>query len=112
IWEAEVEELRWDARGWIRYVALSANASDWKQTWFELAFGLRGRGEHDPHSSSDPVRLPAGPELRGSIDLIEENAGRIRITDHKTGQSPSKRIEYVVGGEVITPLFNAEPLEA
>ncbi len=112
IWEAEVEELRWDMRGWIRHVAFSPGASGWKQSWFELAFGLRSGEDRDPRSSSDAVKLPNGPELRGSIDLIEENAGHLRITDHKTGRSPAKRIEYLGEGEVLQPLLYAQAAEA
>jgi RecB family exonuclease len=112
IWEAEIEEIRWDVRGWIRHVAISATAANWKQTWFELAFGLRNRGETDPQSSAVPVRLPDGQELRGAIDLIEENAGEIRVTDHKTGRAPSKQIRYVGEGEVLQPLLYALAAEA
>ena len=112
IWEAEIEEIRWDMRGWIRHVAHSPTAANWKQTWFEFAFGLRSHVETDPNSSANTVRLPNGSELRGAIDLIEENAGQIRITDHKTGRPPSKRIRYIGEGEVLQPLLYAQAAEA
>jgi ATP-dependent helicase/DNAse subunit B len=112
IWEGEVEEVRWDVRGWIRHVAQFPDASDWTPVRFELAFGLRDRAECDPHSQTEPVVLEAGPVLRGSIDLIEERAGNVRVTDHKTGRSPTKRIEYLGGGEILQPLLYAKVAEA
>jgi RecB family exonuclease len=112
IWDAEIEELRWDARGWIRQSALAPGASLWKQSWFELAFGLRSDRQYDPRSSTDPVLFAGGRRLRGSIDLIEENNGRLRVTDHKTGRAPTKRIEYLGEGEVLQPLLYALAAEA
>jgi ATP-dependent helicase/DNAse subunit B len=112
IWDAQIEEIRWDVRGWLRHVAILPKAGNWTQTCFELAFGLHNDGERDPQSSSTPVRLPDGTELRGAIDLIEENAEEIRVTDHKTGRAPSKRVRYIGEGEVLQPLLYAQAAEA
>jgi ATP-dependent helicase/nuclease subunit B len=114
IWDAEVEEMRWDLRGWIRQVAFASDefaASEWKPRWFELAFGLLPDSERDPESSADPVDLPNGMHLRGSIDMIEERGEHIRITDHKTGRAPSEPLQFVGRGEVLQPLLYAEAAE-
>ena len=111
IWDSEVEEMRWDLRGWIRQVAFAPDASEWKPRWFELAFGLRSDPERDPESSANAVDLPAGMHLRGSIDMIEERGEHIRITDHKTGRAPSGPLQFVGKGEVLQPLLYAEAAE-
>jgi CRISPR/Cas system-associated exonuclease Cas4 (RecB family) len=38
--------------------------------------------------------------------------GRLRITDHKTGRPPTKRIDHLGEGEVLQPLLYAEAAEA
>ena len=111
IWDSEVEGMRWDIRGWIRQVAFAPDALEWKPRWFELAFGLASDPEQDPESSANPVDLPAGMHLRGSIDMIEEKGERIRITDHKTGRAPSEPLQFVGKGEVLQPLLYAEAAE-
>jgi ATP-dependent helicase/DNAse subunit B len=112
IWELEIEDLRWDVRGWIRHVAFAPGASSWKPAWFELAFGLRSDPDRDPGSSAACINLASGVQLRGSIDLIEENSGRLRVTDHKTGRAPSIPIEFIGSGEALQPLLYAEAAEA
>src|SRR5207237_10554275 len=111
IWDSEVEEMRWDLRGWIRQVAFAPDASEWKPRWFELAFGLRPDPQRDPESSANPVDLPNGMHLRGSIDMIEQRDDHIRITDHKTGRAPSQPLRFVGKGEVLQPLLYAEAAE-
>jgi len=111
IWDSEVEEMRWDLRGWIRQVAFAPDASEWKPRWFELAFGLRPDPERDPESSANPVDLPDAMHLRGSIDMIEERGEHIRITDHKTGRAPSEPLQFVGKGEFLQPLLYAEAAE-
>jgi ATP-dependent helicase/DNAse subunit B len=112
IWELEIEDLRWDVRGWIRHVAFAPGASAWKPAWFELAFGLRADPDRDPGSSAACINLASGVRLRGSIDLIEESSGRLRVTDHKTGRAPSIPIEFIGAGEALQPLLYAEAAEA
>jgi RecB family exonuclease len=97
VWESEVEEIRWDLRGWIRQVVTAPDSSQWIPGWFELPFS---------------VRLPEGNQLRGAVDMIEEKSGRLRITDHKTGKVPSEPIRFVGRGEVLQPLLYALAAEA
>jgi ATP-dependent helicase/nuclease subunit B len=111
VWESEVEEMRWDLRGWLRQVVLAPDTADWKPRWFELGFGMRPDSEQDPQSSPKPVDLPAGMHLRGSIDMIEEKDDRIRITDHKTGKAPYEPLRFVGKGEILQPLLYAEAAE-
>jgi ATP-dependent helicase/nuclease subunit B len=91
VWESEVEELRWDLRGWIRQVVSAPDSSQWMPDRFEMDFDL--------------------PHLRGAIDLVEEGAGCLRITDHKTGKAPSETIQFVGRGEVLQPILYAEVAE-
>src|SRR5206468_2998470 len=67
VWESEVEELRWDLRGWIRQVVLAPDNGQWTPGWFELAFGLPAGPDQDPRSIPVPVALPEGIQLRGAI---------------------------------------------
>src|SRR6185436_4683228 len=57
IWEREIEDLRWDLRGWLRAVSAADNAgplsSRWVPRWFELSFGLTNVTERDPESRID-----------------------------------------------------------
>ena len=112
VWESEIEEVRWDLRGWIRHVVLASDNAQWKPAWFELAFGVRKSPDQDPNSTPDPIALPNGLRLRGAIDMIEEQSGQIRITDHKTGKVPSDLVEFVGKGEVLQPLLYAQAAEA
>ena len=91
VWESEVEELRWDLRGWIRQVVSAPDCGQWMPERFEMDFDL--------------------PQLRGAIDMVEEGAGRLRITDHKTGKAPSEAIQFVGRGEVLQPILYAEVAE-
>jgi ATP-dependent helicase/DNAse subunit B len=91
VWESEVEELRWDLRGWIRQVVSAPDSGQWMPERFELGFDL--------------------PQLRGAIDMVEESAGHLRITDHKTGKAPVEKIEFVGRGEVLQPILYAEVAE-
>jgi ATP-dependent helicase/DNAse subunit B len=91
VWESEVEELRWDLRGWIRQVVAAPDSGQWMPEKFEMDFDL--------------------PQLRGAIDMVEERTGHLRITDHKTGKAPVERIEFVGRGEVLQPILYAEVAE-
>jgi RecB family exonuclease len=91
VWESEVEELRWDLRGWIRQVVSAPDNGQWMPERFEMDFDL--------------------PQLRGAIDMVEERTGHLRITDHKTGKAPAERVEFVGRGEVLQPILYAEVAE-
>jgi CRISPR/Cas system-associated exonuclease Cas4 (RecB family) len=94
VWENEVDNLRWDIRGWIRQLAESKEG--WVPKWFELSFG---------------IALPDGTLVRGAIDMIEEKDGRLRITDHKTGKAQPPFV-FTRNGEVLQPLLYAQAAEA
>jgi RecB family exonuclease len=91
VWESEVEELRWDLRGWIRQVVAAPDNGQWMPDRFEMEFDL--------------------PQLRGAIDMVEERTGHLRITDHKTGKAPVEKIQFVGRGEVLQPILYAEVAE-
>ncbi|HET9215882.1 MAG TPA: PD-(D/E)XK nuclease family protein [Terriglobia bacterium] len=106
IWEQQTEGLRWDVRGWLREMA-QASHENWTPKWFELSFGLRKQQPGDPASQSDPITLIGDIRVRGAIDMVEEKAGRIRITDHKTGKAPTQGPGYTGKGEVLQPVLYA-----
>ncbi len=111
MWESQMEDVRWDIRGWLRELAEPANAG-WTPKWFELSFGLPGADERDPASRSEPVDLGNGIRVRGAIDMIEEKDGSIRITDHKTGKPPSQPPGITGHGEILQPVLYAQAAEA
>lgn len=106
IWRNEVEDLRLDLRGWIRAMALDPD--QWIPAYFEFAFGLPKNARHDARSRRQEAVILNGVRLRGAIDVIEENRwGTFRITDHKTGKKPPRRVSCVGGGEMLQPLLYA-----
>jgi ATP-dependent helicase/nuclease subunit B len=112
IWEGEVEDIRWDLRGWLREMVQPDGVAQWTPRWFELSFGLDMRHERDPESASEAVHLKNGLILRGAIDMIEEREGRLRITDHKTGRAPLAPPGPTGRGEVLQPVLYAQAAEA
>jgi hypothetical protein len=112
IWEGEVEDVRWDVRGWIREMIQPEGTTAWTPRWFELSFGLPRNRDCDPASAKAPLDLPAGLHLRGSIDMIEERAGQLRVTDHKTGKAPAIPPVFTGKGEVLQPLLYARAAES
>jgi ATP-dependent helicase/DNAse subunit B len=98
VWENEIENLRWDIRGWIRQFVEAADG--WIPNWFELAFGMK----------SPPIVLPNAMQLRGAIDMIEEKEGQLRVTDHKSGRAQPP-FGFTRHGEVLQPLLYAEAAE-
>jgi ATP-dependent helicase/DNAse subunit B len=110
IWEQQTEDLRWDVRGWLREMA-QASHENWTPRWFELSFGLRKQQPGDPASQSDPIALIGDIRVRGAIDMVEEKAGRIRITDHKTGKAPTQGPGYTGKGEILQPVLYAQAAE-
>jgi CRISPR/Cas system-associated exonuclease Cas4 (RecB family) len=107
VWLQEVDALRSDLRGWLQRVAEEEGA--WRPLHFELAFGMPHGAERDPASRDLPVRVLERLDLRGAIDLVEEDrsGSRLRVTDHKTGRARAERGLVVGKGEVLQPLLYA-----
>ncbi|MDR3700951.1 MAG: PD-(D/E)XK nuclease family protein, partial [Candidatus Sulfopaludibacter sp.] len=106
IWQAEIEAIRADLRGWLQQKAVLEPA--WTPQFSELSFGLHDPAGHDPRSRPEPVEIAGGFRLQGSIDLIERHSsGILRVVDHKTGRVPEPRPEVVGGGEVLQPVLYA-----
>jgi RecB family exonuclease len=105
VWNAEIEDLRTDLRGWLHHAA--QNDSDWEPLYFEFSFGLAPRRGRDPSSAAQEAALDEGVRLRGSIDLIERHveSGVLRVTDHKTGKPPQRVPLFVGGGRAMQPLL-------
>jgi ATP-dependent helicase/nuclease subunit B len=110
VWEDGVAAVRADLREWLRLA--SVDDSGFVPAHFELAFGLPGRRDADPHSKPAPVALDCGLQVRGSIDLVERHPdGRLRATDHKTGKKRVDAGAVVAGGEALQPVLYALVLE-
>lgn len=109
IWDDGIESIRADLRQVLRHAAREPRWQPWR---FELAFGLARREEADASSVPDPVRLDAGVQVRGSIDLVERSRdGALRATDYKTGKARAKDGNVVGGGRHLQPLLYALVLE-
>ncbi len=106
VWEDGVAAVRADLREWLQ--RMSDDDSGYVPWRFELAFGLAGRRERDPHSVPDPVPLDCGIQLRGSIDLVERRQdGALRVTDHKTGRRWVEPGDVIAGGTSLQPVLYA-----
>ena len=112
VWRAEFEGLRGDLRGWLRQVA--DEGGGWTPVHAELGFGLARSRERDPESVRAPAEVQDGAQLRGSIDLVEADAaGRLRVTDHKTGGARHAGRGLVIGGgKVLQPVLYSLAAEA
>ena len=112
VWTAEFEGLRGDLRGWLRQVA--DEGGGWTPVHAELGFGLARSRERDPESVRQPAEVQGGAQLRGSIDLVEADAaGRLRVTDHKTGGARHAGRGLVIGGgKVLQPALYSLAAEA
>jgi hypothetical protein len=107
VWDDGIASISADLSEWLRR---SAEKRDhWQPYRFELSFGLHDREQADPESCEEPIEIPAGLRLRGSIDLVERDPmrGRLRITDHKTGKVRAEPEVVVGGGRVLQPLLYA-----
>jgi CRISPR/Cas system-associated exonuclease Cas4 (RecB family) len=112
VWNDEIAAIRRDLHGWLRYLA--RDGEQWLPTNFEFGFGAVP-GERDVSSIRDEVTLPDGFKLRGAIDLIEEHRATkvLRVTDHKTGRTPDRIQQVIVGGgAVLQPVLYAMAVEA
>jgi len=106
VWRDGIDGIRADLREWMRRAA--EDPQHWRPEWFELGFGLSDRAQADPHSSAQPVAIDGGLSLRGSIDLLERDpAGRIRVTDHKTGKVRAAKDFVIGGGKTLQPVLYA-----
>jgi RecB family exonuclease len=106
VWLDGIEGIRADLREWMRRAA--EDPEHWRPEWFELGFGLSDRAQADPHSSAEPAAIEGGLKLRGSIDLLERDAaGRIRVTDHKTGKVRAAKDFVIGGGKTLQPVLYA-----
>ncbi len=106
VWRDGIDGIRADLREWLRRAA--DDPEHWTPESFELGFGLHDRKQADPRSSPTPVAIDGGLSLRGSIDLIERDpAGRIRVTDHKTGKVRADKDFVIGGGKTLQPVFYA-----
>lgn len=106
IWKSEIEDVRADLKGWLR--RMPRDGEGWTPIHCEYAFGLPDEEGRDPASSPEPARVLDGVLARGSIDWVErDQAGRLRITDHKTGRPPTSRPRHVGGGAILQPLLYA-----
>ena len=112
VWQAEFEGLRGDLRGWLRQVADEGGL--WTPVHAELGFGLARSRDRDPQSVREAAPVLEVARLRGSIDLVEaDSAGRLRVTDHKTGGARHAGTSLVIGGgKVLQPVLYSLAAEA
>lgn len=112
VWQAEFEGLRGDLRGWLRHV--SDEGGGWTPIHAELGFGLARSRDRDPQSVREAAPVLDVASLRGSIDLVEADAaGRLRVTDHKTGGARHAGSSLVIGGgKVLQPVLYSLAAEA
>jgi len=111
IWNAEVDSIRADLRGWIKRMADFSGG--WTPIAFELSFGVPDAADtHDPHSLPNPVKIFDAFQLKGSIDMVERHDTNIlRVVDHKTGAAPSPAPQIVGKGETLQPALYAAAAE-
>ena len=108
VWQDGINSIRADLREWLR--RMSESGDKWIPDKFELSFGLGdyARRQRDPSSVDQPVDLIGDLKLRGSIDMVERQAGdRYRVTDHKTGKARAEKDTVVGGGRHLQPLLYA-----
>lgn len=109
VWLDGIAGIRADLSEWLRRLR---SDDRYEPAFFELSFGLTGRDDRDPRSQDEPVELPNGLKLRGSIDLVERRAdGVLRATDYKTGRVRADKGSVVSGGEILQPVLYALVLE-
>ena len=114
VWADEIGAVRRDLRLWVDQIA---HADDgWVPVKFEWAFGLKDGGPlaegRDADSRREPVEIDGRFLLHGSIDLVEERAGDLRVTDHKTGKFRGKDRMIIGGGRTLQPVLYSLALEA
>lgn len=107
VWQDGINSIRADLREWLRRMADGADG--WVPDKFELSFGLSDRGprDADPASVAAAVQIVGDLKLRGSIDMVERQGNRFRVTDHKTGKARAPKETIVGGGRYLQPLLYA-----
>jgi ATP-dependent helicase/nuclease subunit B len=106
VWNDGIAAIQADLREWLRRAV--EEAQGWCPERFELSFGLSEREQADPASRAEAVEIADGLRLRGSIDLVERHPdGRVRVTDHKTGQARTEKNLVVGGGKTLQPVLYA-----
>lgn len=107
VWQDGINSIRVDLREWLRRMA--ENDEGWIPDKFELSFGLSDRGPRGSDSASvdDPVAIIGDLKLRGSIDMVERQGDKYRVTDHKTGKARAPKDTIVGGGRYLQPLLYA-----
>ncbi len=106
VWKDGIDAIRADLREWLRRASIDPRRFCPER--FELAFGLKDRGQADSASSDIPIDIAGGLKLRGSIDLIERSAdGQLRVTDHKTGKVRAQKNFVIAGGKILQPVLYA-----
>jgi ATP-dependent helicase/nuclease subunit B len=109
VWKDAMEGIAADLREWLRRMA---DEPDWTPAYFELSFGLKDVRKQDSKSLDAAVVLDAGIQLRGSIDLVEQDdTGALRATDHKTGKPRAQRGDVIKKGEILQPVLYALTIE-
>lgn len=113
VWRDEIASIRAELREVVRRFVRERI----RPVAAELSFGLSSvRGLADPASVPDPVTLPGGLRLRGSIDSVEQLAGgELRVTDYKTGKASveaARDHRILFGGRALQPVLYALALEA
>ena len=63
---------------------------------------------------AEPVTIDGRFRLRGSVDLVELQAGgtQVRVTDHKTGKNRSTPRTVIGGGGTLQPVLYGMAIEA
>ena len=113
VWRDEINDIARDLHVWARRLAAPAGPGDaaWQPEYFEFAFGLPHDEGRDPASVPDPVLVDGRFKLRGSVDLIEKTAGRLRVTDHKTGRNRTTWKTVIGGGAILQPVLYSLAVE-
>jgi ATP-dependent helicase/nuclease subunit B len=94
VWDSEIDGLRTDLRGWLRFTA--ENEAEWTPIAFELDF-------------EEP--LVDLVQLHGRIDAVETDGTVHRVVDYKTGKPPELVPQWVGGGKQLQPLLYALAVE-
>ncbi|MEW5852467.1 MAG: PD-(D/E)XK nuclease family protein [Myxococcota bacterium] len=110
VWNDGVEAMRTDLRTWLW--RLAQDDSGWVPIRFELGIGVPRGEEQDPRSIATPATLPGGLLVRGIVDLVEERAGKLRVTDYKTGANRTNPGLVVGEGLVLQPVIYGMAMEA
>ncbi len=107
VWRDEIADIARDLRVWVRTLP---REDGWTPAYFEYAFGLQD-ANRDPASRREPVLVDDRFLLRGSVDVIERAAGKLRVTDHKTGRNRTTPKTVIGGGSILQPVLYSLAVE-